>query len=208
VDLPTEPAGSYAADQSQASTVITVARLENRYKGFDVMIAAMPLVRARVPDVRWVLVGEGSLAAELEATARAVGVGDAITFTGAVSDSERNRLLSRAAVFAMPSRLVVSNGGGEGFGIVFLEASARGLPCVAGNVGGAVDAVVNGKTGITVDPTDHVAVAEAISTLLLDPRLRAQLGEAGRARAAEFSWDRMAEQVDDLVERSVAASRL
>jgi glycosyltransferase involved in cell wall biosynthesis len=97
--------------------------------------------------------------------------------------------------------------GGEGFGIVYLEAGAHGLPCVAGNVGGSVDAVVDGESGLLVDPTDHVAVADAIADLLLDPDLRTRLGEAGRARAEKLSWAHMAEQVDDLIERVVAEAK-
>ncbi len=108
----------------------------------------------------------------------------------------------------MPSRLVPGGlGGGEGFGIVYLEAGAHGLPCVAGNVGGSVDAVIDGETGLLVDPTDHVAVAGAITDLLLDPALRLRLGEAGRARAERLSWAHMAEEVDTLIERVVAAGK-
>lgn len=186
-------------------TVITVARLEDRYKGFDVMMAALPLVRACVPDVHWVVVGDGSLRDELQAMAGALGVRDAITFTGALDDAGRNGWLQRADVFAMPGRLMPGGAGGEGFGIAYLEAGAHGLPSVSGNVGGSVDAVIDGETGITVDPTDHVAVADAISSLLRRPELRKRLGDAGRARSAMFTWARMAEQVDDLIERSVSA---
>lgn len=192
--------------RAEPPTVVTVARLEDRYKGFDVMISALPLIRAKVPDVRWVLIGEGSLREELKAMARSVGVAEAIVFAGSLPDSGRNRWLDRADVFAMPSRLLAGRGG-EGFGIVYLEAGAHGLPCVAGNVDGAVDAVLDGETGLTVNPTDHVAVAEAISRLLLDSELRARLGAAGRAHAQKLTWPAMAVQVDDLVERVVLSGQ-
>jgi phosphatidylinositol alpha-1,6-mannosyltransferase len=102
----------------------------------------------------------------------------------------------------------MANGtGGEGFGLVYLEAAMHRLPSVAGDAGGGVDAVIDGETGVTVDATDHVAVADAIADLLLDPDRRTRLGEAARARAEQLSWTRMAEQVDRLVESLVAAKQ-
>jgi phosphatidylinositol alpha-1,6-mannosyltransferase len=207
VDPPTGSSSLPVERQTDPPTIITVARLEDRYKGFDVMIKALPLVRARVPDARWVVVGEGSLRAELEAMAASLDVADRITFTGRLDDEARDEWLERADVFAMPSRLLPGGRGGEGFGIVYLEAGTHGLPCVAGDVGGSVDAVVDGETGLLVDPTDHVAVADAIADLLLDPDMRKRLGEAGRARAKKLSWAHMAEQVDDLIERVVAEAK-
>jgi len=209
VDAPADPHPPRAAGETANGhpTVITVARLEDRYKGFDVMIRALPLIRARVPGARWVVVGDGSLRGELEAMARASRVADGITFAGALDDGARDDWLDRADVFAMPSRLMPGGLGGEGFGIVYLEAGAHGLPCVAGDLGGSADAVISGETGLTVDATDHMAVADAITELLLDRELRARLGEAGRARAARMSWARMAEEVDDLIERLVAARK-
>lgn len=207
VDPPTGSSSLLVERQTDPPTIVTVARLEDRYKGFDVMIKALPLVRARVPDARWVVVGEGSLRAELEAMAASLDVADCITFTGRLDDEARDGWLDLAHVFAMPSRLLPGGRGGEGFGIVYLEAGAHGLPCVAGNVGGSVDAVVDGETGLLVDPTDHVAVAGAITELLLDSGLRTRLGDAGRARAKKLSWAHMAEQVDDLIERVVAEAK-
>ena len=171
------------------------------------MMRAMPLIRERSPDARWVVVGEGSLRSELEALARAEGVADWVTFTGSVADEARDAWLDKSDVFVMPSRLVPGSLGGEGFGIVYLEAGAHGLPCVAANVGGSTDAVLDGETGLLVDPTSHTAVADAIVTLLLDHELRSRLGEAGRAYAKRLSWGRMAEEVDALIEGIATGSR-
>jgi len=204
VDSPTGSSSLPVERQTGPPTIVTVARLEDRHKGFDVMIKALPLVRARAPGARWVVVGEGPLRGELEAMAASLDVADHVTFTGRLDNEARDDWLDRAHVFAMPSRLLPGGRGGEGFGIVYLEAGTHGLPCVAGNVGGSVDAVIGGETGLLVDPTDHVAVAGAITELLLDPDLRMRLGEAGRARAHKLSWAHMAEQVDDLIERVVA----
>jgi phosphatidylinositol alpha-1,6-mannosyltransferase len=203
-----QPLPSQSRARDRPPTVITVARLEDRYKGFDVTIRALPLIRARVPDARWVVVGDGSLRDELQAMASSHGVADCVTFAGPLDDGARDAWLDRADVFVMPSRLMPGGlGGGEGFGIVYLEAGAHGLPCVAGNVGGSVDAVIDGETGLLVDPTDHVAVADAIADLLLDSDLRLRLGEAGRTRAEWLSWARMAEEVDTLIEQVVTAAK-
>ncbi|HME05338.1 MAG TPA: glycosyltransferase family 4 protein, partial [Solirubrobacteraceae bacterium] len=125
VDLPSDP-GALPAERP---TVLTIAQLNYAYKGHDVLIRALAGVRARVPDVEWVVIGEGPLRRGLEDLARASGLAGVARFLGAVSDEERNSWLRRADVFAMPSRLA-----GEGFGIAYLEASAYGKPVVAGNV--------------------------------------------------------------------------
>ncbi|MGD0455988.1 MAG: glycosyltransferase family 4 protein, partial [Solirubrobacteraceae bacterium] len=143
----------------QRPTILTVARLKDPYKGHDVLLRSMDIIRERIPDVRWVILGEGPLRPELEAQVRERRLTESVSFLGAVPDEERDGWLERADVFAMPSRLPGGGLAGDGFGIVFLEASAHGKPVVAGNVGGALDAVIDGETGLLVDPTDPVAVA-------------------------------------------------
>jgi len=193
VDLP----APQDRERGASPTVLTVARLTRRDKGFDVMARAMPLVRARVPEAGWVIVGDGPLRGEIERLVSSNCVRDAARFVGEVSDDERDRWLRRASVFAMPSRLPAGGKGGEGFGIVYLEAGAHGLPVVAGDVGGALDAVIHDETGLLVDPTDHVAVADAICDLLLDPVRAAALGRAGKDRAREFAWPIVAKRVEE-----------
>ena len=176
-------------------TILTIARLEDRYKGHDILVRALALIRARAKDVQWVVIGQGPLRRDIERLARTHGVWDSVRLLGAVSDAERDHWLAHSSVFCMPSRLPAARAG-EGFGIVYLEAGAHGLPVVAGNVGGAVDAVVDGVTGTLVDPTNHVAVADAIADLLTDDELAARMGEAGRAHAAEFAWPLIARRVE------------
>jgi phosphatidylinositol alpha-1,6-mannosyltransferase len=185
--------------------VITVARLVDRYKGFDMILRALPGIRERVPNVRWVVVGEGPLRAELEQQARDLEVAHAVSFVGAVDNDERDRLLDNAAVFAMPSRLDPSHTGGEGFGLVYLEAAARGLPTVAGNVGGATDAVVHDQTGLLVDPTDPIAVGRAISDLLVDRDRAERLGQAARTYAGTLTWERMGRAFECVVAEAIAS---
>jgi phosphatidyl-myo-inositol dimannoside synthase len=194
------------AERRTTPTVVTVARLEDRYKGHDVMVRAMPLVRSRVPGAEWVVVGEGSLRADIERMAVAHRVRDAIRLCGTVTDAERDGWLDRSHVFAMPSRLAAGGQSGEGFGIAYLEAGVHGLPVVAGGVGGALDAVGDGKTGLLVDPTDHVAVADAITGLLLDREAAATMGAAGREHARSFAWPDIAGRVGDLLEDTVRRS--
>jgi phosphatidyl-myo-inositol dimannoside synthase len=201
-DVPGDPTPQ-AADRP---TVLTIARMQERYKGHDVMIRAFALVRAKVPDAQWVVIGEGSLRPGLEQLARSYGLGESVRFLGAVSDEERNSWLRRADLLAMPSRLPAGGFAGEGFGIVYLEAGAYGKPVVAGNVGGAVDAVADGENGLLVDPTDPLAVAEAIASLLLDSELAHRLGEAGRQRAQGGAWPAIVERVEAVLLEQLAAA--
>ncbi len=192
-----------AGEHSARSTILTVARLTDRYKGFDVLLRSLPLVQSRIPDARWVVVGDGELRPELEATAALWGLSDAVHFAGEVPDADRDARFGSAHVFAMPSR-VPADGGGEGYGLVYLEAGMRGLPCVAGDEGAVAETVVHGETGLLVDARDHVALADALVTLLDDPQGSAQMGGAGRKRAQERTWDRMVDEVERVVERTVA----
>ncbi len=201
VDIPAPT----ATEKAPVPTVVTVARLVDRYKGHDVMIRALPLVRRRVPAVRWAVVGDGPLRQGLEELARREGVAEAVEFVGSVSDAERDARYDSAHIFAMPSRLPEVGVGGEGFGIVYMEAASHGLPSVAGDVAGARDAVVAGQTGLLVDPTDPEAVAGAIADILLDPELAARMGDAARARAEEFSWPRIAARVEEVLQGAVAS---
>jgi phosphatidylinositol alpha-1,6-mannosyltransferase len=199
VDLPAHP----DRDRDRRPTIVTVARLEDRYKGHDVMIRALPRVRCRVPDLLWVVIGEGRLRAGYERMVKEAGLDGNVRFCGAVSDEDRDRWLDRASVFAMPSRI---DGGGEGFGIVYLEAAAHGLPVVAGACGGALDAVLDGKTGLLVDPLDEPAVAGALIELLEDREKAARLGAEGARRARQFAWPRIAAQVEELLIREADAA--
>jgi phosphatidylinositol alpha-1,6-mannosyltransferase len=194
-DLAEDPAPTV----DERPTILTIARIEERYKGHDTMVRSLALVLAKVPDAQWVVIGDGSLRPGLEQLARSYGVADSIRFLGAVSDEQRDAWLARSQLLAMPSRLPAGGFAGEGFGIVYLEAAAHGKPVVAGNVGGAPDAVIDGETGLLVDPQDPLAVAEAIVRLLSDRELARRLGAAGRARAEQLSWPHVVERVERLL---------
>ena len=201
VDLPADP----TPREAECPTFLTIARLEDRYKGHDVLIRALALIRAKVPDAQWIVIGDGPLRVVLEQMARSHGVADSIRFLGPVSDEQRDFWLRRADLLAMPSRLPAGGFAGEGFGIVYLEAAAYGKPVVAGNVAGALDAVVDGESGLLVDPTDHIAVAEGITRLLREPELARRLGAAGARRARSFAWPLIAERVEAVLRDQVRA---
>ncbi len=194
------PPSPRCAERAATPTFVTVARLDDAYKGHDCLIDAMPKIRASIPDVRWMVVGDGTLRDQLEARAQAVGVEAAVTFLGAVSDAERDRALDQAHVFVMPSRVAADGSGGEGFGIAYLEASARGLPVIGGRAGGAVDAVIEGSTGVLIDPDDVEALAGAVIDLLSDRDKAETLGRAGIEHAKRFSWPETVDQVEQLLE--------
>lgn len=191
VDLPSRR----LAQRADRPTIVTVSRLRDAYKGHDVLLQALPRVREQVPDVHWAIVGDGPLRRSLEADVARRALGGAVEFVGAVSDQERDRWLDRAWVFTMPSRTPPGSMSGEGFGIVYLEAGAHGLPVLAGNVGGALDAVEHGKTGLLVDPGDPAAVADGLLRLLTDRRLAATLAAGGLERARSSAWRLVAARV-------------
>jgi phosphatidylinositol alpha-1,6-mannosyltransferase len=184
-------------------TFLTVSRIAERYKGHDVLVRALALVRAKVPSVEWIVIGDGPLRVAIEQLADSYGVTDSIRFLGSVSDEQRDDWLRRADLLAMPSRLPGGGLPGEGFGIVYLEAGAYGMPVLAGNVGGGADAVADGESGLLVDPTDPVAVAEAITRLLLDHELAQRLGRGGQRRAQASAWPMVLARVESTLRQAL-----
>jgi phosphatidylinositol alpha-1,6-mannosyltransferase len=160
-----------------APLVLMVGRLvaAERYKGHDQVLEAWPAVRARVPAARLCIVGGGDDQERLTGKAAALGLADAVEFTGFVSDEERAALYERAWVFAMPSQ-------GEGFGLVYLEAMARQLPCIGSRQDAAQEIVQDGVTGYLVDQPDISSLAGRLIALLTDEQARHAMGRAGRAR--------------------------
>ncbi len=169
-----------------APTVVCVSRLVPR-KGQDALLDAWPAIRAQVPAARLLLVGGGSYRRSLERTVVAADVAGSVTFTGAISDEELPAHLAAGNVFAMPCRTRRAGLDVEGLGMVYLEASACGLPVVAGRSGGAPDAILDGRTGIVVDGRSIPEITAAVAGLLVDPVRSAAMGEAGRAWV-EQSW--------------------
>jgi phosphatidylinositol alpha-1,6-mannosyltransferase len=182
----------------RSSTVLVVARLVDSYKGHDVLLHAVRLLEDRIPLIRLSVVGDGPLRPALEGLARDLGIEARVTFHGRVSASDLEAMYDSSDVFVMPSRLSRS-GGGEGFGIVYLEASAHGLPVIAANEGGAIDAVLDGTTGLLVDPRSAEEVAGAIATVLTEVTLYRALSSGGLDWARAHDWRHLARKYDAVV---------
>ena len=179
--------------------IVCVSRLVPR-KGQDTLLHALPLVRHRIRDVALLLVGAGRYREELSALADSLGVTDSVEFAGGIPHDELPAHYAAGDVFAMPCRTRRAGMDVEGLGIVFLEASATGLPVVVGDSGGAPDAVQDGRTGYVVDGRNVGAVADRLIQLLTDDALRARLGAAGRAWVErDWRWDVLADRLHDLL---------
>ncbi|MEH1127544.1 glycosyltransferase family 4 protein [Micromonospora sp. CPCC 206061] len=174
--------------------VVCVSRLVPR-KGQDALIRALPLIRRRVPDAVLLLVGGGPHRSRLAKMA-----GEGVVFTGSVPHEELPAHYAAGDVFAMPCRTRNAGLDVEGLGIVYLEASASGLPVVAGDSGGAPDAVREGETGYVVDGRDIPRIADRVATLLSDRALATRMGEAGRAWVErEWRWETQATHLSELL---------
>lgn len=179
--------------------VVCVSRLVPR-KGQDVLVRALPAVQARVPGTALLVVGGGPDAPRLRRLAAETGVADDVVLTGSVPWAELPAHYDAGDVFAMPCRTRRGGLEVEGLGIVFLEASATGLPVVAGRSGGSPDAVLDGRTGHVVDGASVPEVADRVARLLEDPAAAQAMGRAGRAWVEEqWRWDVLASRLRGLL---------
>ncbi|MGW4818100.1 glycosyltransferase family 4 protein [Streptomyces sp. NPDC004227] len=179
--------------------VVCVSRLVRR-KGQDTLIRAMPRILAAEPDTVLLIVGGGPYEKELRALAARTGVSGSVRFTGAVPWAELPAHYGAGDVFAMPCRTRRGGLDVEGLGIVYLEASATGLPVVAGDSGGAPDAVLDGETGWVVRGGSPEEAADRVVTLLGDAELRRRMGERGRSWVEErWRWDLLAQRLQELL---------
>jgi phosphatidyl-myo-inositol dimannoside synthase len=173
---------------NNAPKLITIARLEPR-KGVDAVLRALPALRAKFPQIAYDIVGKGEDRNRLIELSQALRVSDCVRFHGYISDDEKAALLSAADLFLLPNRR--EPGSVEGFGIVFLEAAAFGVPSLAGADGGTADAVVDGETGAIVDGASDAAVEAALMGLLSDPARRGAMGRAAHGRFwTSFAWEK------------------
>jgi phosphatidylinositol alpha-1,6-mannosyltransferase len=170
--------------------IVCVSRLMPR-KGQDTLVRALPAVQRSVPEVALLLVGGGPYRSRLESLAADNGVGESVVFTGTVPWPELASYYGAGDVFAMPCRTRLRGADVEGLGIVYLEASACGLPVVAGDSGGAPDAVLEGETGYVVDGRSVDEVAGRLRELLSDRALAGRIGASGRGWVERnWTWER------------------
>jgi phosphatidylinositol alpha-1,6-mannosyltransferase len=179
--------------------IVCVSRLVPR-KGQDMLIRALPAIRRRVPGTALLLVSGGPYRKRLERLAAEQGVASDVVFTGSVPWAELPAHYSAGDVYAMPCRTRAAGLDVEGLGIVYLEASATGLPVVAGDSGGAPDAVLDGETGYVVGGRDVAALADRLAGLLSDPARAKAMGAAGRAWVErEWRWEKQAARMATLL---------
>ena len=200
---------------AERPVVVCVSRLVAR-KGQDTLLRAWPAVLARVPDAALLIVGGGSYAKALHQLSRQLGlvtsvyaegqgqqagIRPSVYFTGPVPQGELRKHYAAGDVFSMPCRTRRGGLDVEGLGIVYLEASATGLPVVGGDSGGAPDAILEGETGYVVGGRDVAALAQRLIALLQDPAGAKAMGEKGRAWVErEWNWDLVATRLRTLID--------
>ena len=153
-------------------------RADERYKGMDTLITALPRLLPRWPELQLLAVGDGDDRAWLEDLAEETGVDRHVHFLSGLSYEELAACYGHCELFALPSR-------GEGFGLVYLEAMACGKPVIGGAHGGAPEVIEDGKTGYLVQHGDAVQLATSIETLLAHPEVAKEMGARGKKRVEE-----------------------
>jgi phosphatidylinositol alpha-1,6-mannosyltransferase len=180
--------------------VVCVSRLVPR-KGQDTLLRAWPQVISQVPDAALLIVGGGSYARQLHQQSSRSGLTQSVHFTGPVRQAELPAHYAAGDVFSMPCRTRRGGLDVEGLGIVYLEASAAGLPVVGGDSGGAPDAIVEGETGYVVGGRDVPALAGRLASLLTDPAGAKAMGDKGRAWVErDWNWDTIATRLRTLID--------
>jgi len=180
--------------------ILTVGRLDSteQYKGYDQILRSLPEIRRQIPNVHYILVGQGSDRLRIEQLIPQLNLQECVTLAGFVPDNEINNYYNLCDVFAMPSK-------GEGFGIVYLEALACGKPTLGGNQDGAIDALCHGELGALVDPDDLGAIAETLIQILQGTSSNPILyqPEALRKKVIEkFGFDCFKQTLEALMESS------
>jgi phosphatidyl-myo-inositol dimannoside synthase len=200
------PANSSFGNQLRAElgwtdrpVIVCVSRLMAR-KGQDELIRALPEVHETSPMASLIIVGEGPYRKDLEGLVKKLGLEEFVHLTGKVSQGDLSKWYAAGDIFAMPCRTRMGGWDVEGLGIVFLEGSATGLPVIAGDSGGAIDAVLDGKTGYLVNGTNTSEIAQRISHLISNPDVAKRMGEAGRDWVSqEWTWDQNFKKLDGLL---------
>lgn len=183
------------APTGSARQLLSVCRLERdeQYKGIDTTLRALARVARSVPDVRYVVVGDGSDLARHQKLATELGVADRVEFAGNVNDEALRAYYRDSDIFVLPSA-------SEGFGFVFLEAMHYARPIVAAHSGATPEVVRDGETGLLVDYGNPEQLARAITSLCLDADLRKRLGAAGRIRLQRnFTFDQFKERFGGII---------
>lgn len=179
-------------DVEGKKVIYTVGRLDER-KGHDLVIKSLPAIIEQVPEVVYLVGGKGPHLKKLKSLVDELHLHDYVKFCGFIAEKDIVAFHHAGDVFVMPNR-ILPDGDTEGFGIVFLEAAAAGKPVIGGRAGGAVDAVMDGKTGFLVDPHSQDEFVEKAVFLLTSASQADTMGDQGKTRAMEgFRWPVLAD---------------
>lgn len=188
---------------SEKRVIVTVGGLVAR-KGHDMVLRALSKLIQKFPDLTYLIVGDGPYRSELVSLVDELGLHQHVVFAGKIDDELLPEIYALSDVFVMPSRQNLDACDVEGFGLVYLEASACGKPVVAGRSGGASDAVLDEETGLLVDPNNPLELANALERLITDKDLAETLGRRGRSRLiGKFEWPQIANRVQQIIENVV-----
>jgi len=205
-----DPAYHYRATE-QPFEIVTVGRLagKERYKGHDLILEALALLKSKGIVIRYNVVGSGDDLGRLQLRVAELGIGEQVVFHGYLLDREAEKIYARCSVFAMPSHIIQRERelwSGEGLGLVYLEAAGHGLPVIACDEGGQRDCVIDGKTGFLVRP-DPGEIAAKVEYLMRNREECRKMGEEGRRFVARnFTAKKFRESVLNAID-GAAASR-
>jgi phosphatidylinositol alpha-1,6-mannosyltransferase len=186
---------------TEKKVIVCVARLVHR-KGQDRLIEAMPEILRSTPNAHLLIVGEGPYRHQLVKRVDQLKIKDDVTFVGRIGYEQLPEYICAGDLFAMPSRSRFLGLEVEGLGISYLEASACGLPVIAGASGGAPDAVDQGKSGVVVSGVDNDAIAKAVISFLNDPDISKTMGQYGRKWVIEkWRWEIWSEAFEQLLKK-------
>lgn len=179
--------------------ILTVSHLVKR-KGHHNVLKALPQVLEKVPHLIYLIVGKGKEEEALREMVRDLKLEDKVIFAEEIKEEEIPLYYTACDVFIMPSYQIKKKGDVEGFGIAYLEANACGKPVIGGRSGGVPDAIIDGETGLLVDPLNINQIAEALIKLLTNPELARRMGEKGRERIEkELNWQKVAEKIRGII---------
>lgn len=187
--------------------LLSVGTLVQR-KGHRNTLKAISMIKGEIPNIKYLIVGKGPEMENLKVLAyRELDLDESVEFLGFLDDDKLIEYYNLADVFIMPSRITEDKFGTEGFGIVYLEANACGKPVIAGNSGGVSDAVIDGMTGILVNPDSVDDIAEAILHLYKNPEDAKLMGEKGRTRIVdEFQWKDIAKRFHSILRKHIPSN--
>jgi len=187
--------------------LMTLGRLVKR-KGFDMVVKSLASIREQIPNAVYLIVGDGPEREELERLAREKGVADHVIFAGSAPEGTLAKYYNLCDVFIMPSRYMETKGDVEGFGIVYLEAASCLKPVIGGDSGGVREAVLDGETGLLVDPSSVSSITDAVVKLYEDRNLAFTLATKGYVRAkSQFHYRAITKGFDAMVSAVTAAKK-